>query len=157
MSNEKDPFSGAIPVRDGKDRDFRAEGDIDMFGKGDIEFHCADCRSLKLQVDALKKDRHRLLAIQHECSDHVDVCNLHGAEGCCVEGNINYEIDDTNLTHTEGDVTTAPTGNPIDGWFDFVENGVPKRRLADGTVVEYRPVDSKHGDDEALEPEDVTE
>ncbi len=52
--------------------------------------------------------------------------------------------------------STAPTGNPEGGWFDFVENGIQKRRLSDGTVVEYGPVDPKHGDDEAPEP-DVTE
>lgn len=32
-------------------------------------------------------------------------------------------------------ISTAPTGNPEDGWFDFVEDGQLKRRLADGTVV----------------------
>ena len=40
------------------------------------------------------------------------------------------------------DETCKPTGNPETGCFDFVEDGVPKRRLAGGTVVTFKPSDS---------------
>ncbi len=60
MSDKEDPNAGLDSLMDGKDRNFRVEsdgrgeGDVDMFPKGNIEVHCADCQSANLQVDELE-------------------------------------------------------------------------------------------------------
>ena len=33
----------------------------------------------------------QLQALRDECTEHVKVCGMIGAEGCCVEGQISYE------------------------------------------------------------------